>query len=90
MVPFGNRQDVGIEDKTLFGKIWEQTKVTLRLIVGYFNWIWVHSRARNHGGSTCRPNLRTLDLAKYCCLSHTLLRHNHRSLSVVWLPCLRD
>ncbi len=27
-----------------FGKIWEQTKVTLRLVIGYFNWIWVHSR----------------------------------------------
>ncbi|HCF28856.1 MAG TPA: IS1 family transposase, partial [Cyanobacteria bacterium UBA11049] len=25
-----------------FGKVWEQTKVTLRLIVTYFNWIWVH------------------------------------------------
>ena len=27
-----------------FGKMWEQTKVTARLVVGYFNWIWVHSR----------------------------------------------
>lgn len=27
-----------------FGKIWEQTKVTLRLVISYFNWIWVHSR----------------------------------------------
>ena len=27
-----------------FGKHWEQTKVTLRLIISYFNWIWVHSR----------------------------------------------
>ena len=27
-----------------FGKVWEQTKVTLRLVIGYFNWIWVHSR----------------------------------------------
>ena len=26
-----------------FGKIWEQTKVTVRLVVSYFNWIWVHS-----------------------------------------------
>jgi IS1 family transposase len=33
-----------------FGKLWEQTKVTLRLIISYFNWIWQHSRARNHGG----------------------------------------
>ena len=27
-----------------FGKQWEQTKVTTRLVVGYFNWIWPHSR----------------------------------------------
>ena len=27
-----------------FAKVWNQTKVTLRLIITYFNWIWVHSR----------------------------------------------
>jgi IS1 family transposase len=27
-----------------FGKVWGQTKVTLRLLISYFNWIWVHSR----------------------------------------------
>lgn len=27
-----------------FGKLWEQTKVSTRLIVSYFNWIWKHSR----------------------------------------------
>lgn len=27
-----------------FGKVWEQTKVTTRLVVSYFNWIWKHSR----------------------------------------------
>jgi IS1 family transposase len=27
-----------------FAKVWEQTKITLRLVVSYFNWIWVHSR----------------------------------------------
>jgi IS1 family transposase len=27
-----------------FGKLWAQTKVTARLVVGYFNWIWQHSR----------------------------------------------
>ncbi len=27
-----------------FGKLWEQTKVTTRLVVSYFNWIWQHSR----------------------------------------------
>lgn len=29
-----------------FGKLWEQTKVTTRLVVGYFNWIWQHSRLK--------------------------------------------
>ncbi len=30
-----------------FGKLWEQTKVTTRLVVGYFNWIWRHSRMKD-------------------------------------------
>ena len=27
-----------------FAKVWEQTKVTARLVVGYFNWIWSNIR----------------------------------------------
>lgn len=27
-----------------FGKQWQQTKVTTRLVVSYFNWMWQHSR----------------------------------------------
>jgi len=30
-----------------FAKAWGQTEVTVRLIVSYFNWIWVHSRKKN-------------------------------------------
>ena len=30
-----------------FGKQWAQTKVTARLVVRYFNWIWRHSRTRD-------------------------------------------
>lgn len=30
-----------------FGKLWEQTEITARLAVGYFNWIWRHSRRRD-------------------------------------------
>jgi insertion element IS1 protein InsB len=30
-----------------FSKLWEQTKVTTRLVVAYFNWIWLHSRFKN-------------------------------------------
>lgn len=29
-----------------FGKVWTQTKVTARLVVSYFNWIWTHSRLK--------------------------------------------
>ena len=42
-----------------FGKVWEQTKVTTRLVVSYFNWIWQHSRfkstAAQQAGLTSRP-----------------------------------
>jgi len=27
-----------------FGKMWEQAKVTTRLVMSYFNWIWQPSR----------------------------------------------
>ena len=30
-----------------FAKIWKQTELTVRLVVGYFNWIWVNSRKKN-------------------------------------------
>ncbi len=30
-----------------FAKVWSQTAVTVRLVVSYFNWIWVHSRKQN-------------------------------------------
>lgn len=39
-----SRQDGPHRRQNKFGKAWEQTKVTLRLLVSYFNWIWVHSR----------------------------------------------
>jgi insertion element IS1 protein InsB len=29
-----------------FGKVWLQTKVTTRLVLSYFNWIWTHSRLK--------------------------------------------
>lgn len=42
-----------------FGKLWEQTKVTARLAVSYFNWIWQHSRlkttAAQQAGLTLQP-----------------------------------
>ncbi len=72
MVAFDNRQDVGIDDKTLFGKVWEQTKVTLRLVITYFNWIWVHSRlgttAAQRADLTAEP-WTWLDIAVYSTLA---------------------
>lgn len=42
-----------------FGKLWEQTKVTTRLVISYFNWIWQHSRtgdsAAQRAGLATRP-----------------------------------
>ncbi len=42
-----------------FGKRWEQSKVTTRLVVSYFNWIWQHSRlkttAAQRAGLTSQP-----------------------------------
>lgn len=42
-----------------FGKLWEQTRVTTRLVVSYFNWIWQHSRlkttAAQRAGLTACP-----------------------------------
>ncbi len=30
-----------------FGKLWQQTEITVRLAIAYFNWIWIHSRKNN-------------------------------------------
>ena len=30
-----------------FGKLWQQTEITVRLASAYFNWIWIHSRKNN-------------------------------------------
>jgi insertion element IS1 protein InsB len=40
-----------------FGKLWAQTKVTTRLVVSYFNWIWTHSRS--HDTAAQRAGLAT-------------------------------
>lgn len=31
-------------EQNKFAKVWEQTKVTARLVVSYFNWIWENIR----------------------------------------------
>jgi len=59
-----------------FGKVWEQSKVTTRLVVSYFNWIWQHSRFKTTAAQ--RANLADHcwswhDIAIY---PHTYLTHN--------------
>ncbi len=55
-----------------FGKVWNQTKVTVRLVMSYFNWIWQHSQLKTTAAQ--RAELAAIpwtwtDLATY----HTLL-----------------
>ena len=37
-----------------FGKLWEQTKVSTRLMVSYFNWVWTHSRLHTTAAQRAR------------------------------------
>ena len=51
-----------------FGKVWEQTKVTTRLVVSYFNWIWQHSRLKNTAAQRAGLTMRSWnwhDIATY-------------------------
>lgn len=32
--------------QTKFGKVWQQTGVTVRLVVSYCNWVWQHSQLK--------------------------------------------
>ena len=41
-----------------FGKLWEQTKVTTRLVVSYFNWIWRHSRLKTTAAQRAKLTTR--------------------------------
>lgn len=45
-----------------FGKAWEQTKVTLRLVISYFNWMQAAFLLTNHSGTASRASLTSLDL----------------------------
>jgi IS1 family transposase len=45
-----------------FSKLWEQTQVTVRLVVSYFNWIWQHSRLETTAAWACRFSHTSLDL----------------------------
>ncbi len=64
MVLGGNRWGAGIDDKTNESKLWEQTKVSVRLFLTYFNWKLdvVAFVLGNYGGSTSRFSQMSLDL----------------------------
>ena len=72
---FDNTWDDGIDDRTSERKVWEQTLVTTRLVVSYFNWIWQHSRFKSSAALACRINISILDLERYRDLSHNNLTH---------------
>jgi len=40
-----------------FGKLWEWSKIAVRLLVTFFNWIWIHSRKKTTAAQ--RANLTT-------------------------------
>ena len=63
-----------------FGKQWEQTEVTTRLVVSYFNWMWEHSRLGDTAALAGRFILPNLELEKLCCFSHTSLAHDPNRL----------
>lgn len=44
-----------------FSKGWEQTKVTTRLVVSYFNWIWQHSRFKSTAAQRAGLTVRSWD-----------------------------
>ena len=37
-----------------FGKLWQQSEVTLRLVLSYFNWMWRHSCKGTTAALACR------------------------------------
>ncbi len=41
-----SRLDGAHRRQNKFAKVWQQTEATVRLVVSYFNWIWVHSRKK--------------------------------------------
>ena len=61
-----------------FGKLWQETDVTIRLARAYFNWIWVHSRKENTAAQRAEERDRSLELERLNYLSHTLLTHYHK------------
>jgi hypothetical protein len=53
-------------DRIRFDQLWEQTPVTTRLVVSYFNWIWRHHRFKttvaNEQTSLTNPGLGMISL----------------------------
>ena len=59
-----------------FSKIWEQTEATVRLVVTYFNWIWIHSCKENTAAMRAGLATAPWNWDSLITLSHTLLTHN--------------
>jgi hypothetical protein len=41
-----NKRDDAIDNRTSLARYGNKLKVTTRLVVSYFNWIWQHSRLK--------------------------------------------
>jgi IS1 family transposase len=59
-----------------FGKVWELSESYLAFSYHLLQLDLDTFPFRNYGSSTSRLNLRTLGLARYCCLFHACLTHN--------------
>ena len=48
-----------------FGKVWEQTEITTRLVVSYFNWMVKYSMGNNRSNEG-RIKLKAMELERAC------------------------
>lgn len=76
MVAFANRRSRWHRRQNKFGKLWELSKVSLRLVITYFNWIWVHSRLGTTAAQRADLTAEPWTQARYCCLFHAFLMHD--------------
>jgi hypothetical protein len=57
-----NKQDVGIDDKINESKLWEQTELTMRLVVSYNKMDLAAFLPGNYSRTASRVDLTSLDL----------------------------
>jgi hypothetical protein len=88
MALYVNKPDVGIDDKINESKLWEQTKLSVRLCVTYFNWSWRHSclgtTAAQRAELAERPwtwnEIATYPTLLSSTIFHAFLTHDHQQV----------